>query len=297
MKYLAVLCLFVFLQGSAFAGEPVTIFLAGDSTMAQKLPEKRPETGWGEALQEFFDAGKVRVENLAQNGRSTKTFIAEGLWQALVARLKKGDYVFIEFGHNDEAKEKIGRYTTPDEFRRNLLIFIADVREKQAIPILLTPVMRRRFNAQGVFFDTHGEYPDIVRSVAFQQKVALIDMHRKSEQVLKQYGPEGSRELFLQLKPGENANYPNGVEDNTHFSLLGAEKMAGLAVAGIKEQRLDLVKLLKSNATKMNPHGKILFRSKTRSFRERTCAPREKDSNDKSRVGPPRQTSLLSKRR
>src|SRR6267142_5180041 len=121
MKYLAILSLFLFLDGSALGGEPVTIYLAGDSTMAQKLPEKRPETGWGEALQQFFVESRVRVENLAQNGRSTKTFIAENRWQALVDRLKKGDYVFIEFGHNDSSKEKTDRYTPPDEYRKNLL--------------------------------------------------------------------------------------------------------------------------------------------------------------------------------
>jgi lysophospholipase L1-like esterase len=247
MKYLAALSLFVFLQGSGSLREPVTLYLAGDSTMAQKLPEKRPETGWGETLQEFFVETKVRVENLAQNGKSTKTFIAENRWQGLVARLKEGDYVFIEFGHNDGSKDKIDRYAPPDEYRRNLLRFISDVRERKAIPVLLTPVMRRRFDPDGVFYDTHGEYPDIVRTVASEQRVALIDMHRKSEQVLKQYGAEGSRKLFLQLRPGESVNYPNGVEDNTHFSPVGAQAMASLAVEGIKEQRLDLAKFLKSN--------------------------------------------------
>jgi lysophospholipase L1-like esterase len=248
-RYLTVFFLLFFLQGSAFGKEPVTIYLAGDSTMAPKLPEKRPETGWGEALQKFFDERKVRVENLAQNGRSTRTFIADNRWRALVARIKKGDYVFIEFGHNDGVKEKVDRYTPPDEYRRNLLRFISDVREKQAIPVLLTPVVRRRFDVQGVFYDTLGEYPGIVRSIASEKRVALIDMHRKSEALLKESGLEGSRKLFLQLRPGENSNYPNGVEDNTHFSPLGAEKMAALAVEGIMEQRLGLVKFLRRGAT------------------------------------------------
>jgi pectinesterase len=105
--------------------------------------------------------------------------------------------------------------------------------------------MRRRFDKEGKFFDPHGEYPDIVRAVAKENKVALIDMHRKSEIVIRQYGDEGSRKLFLQLKPNENANYPNGIEDNPHFSPLGADIMAGLAVAGIREQKLGLVTYLK----------------------------------------------------
>lgn len=247
MKIVATIFLSLLLCTIALGKVPTTVFLAGDSTMAEKVAAKRPETGWGEFLQKFFDESRVKIENHAQNGRSTKTFISENRWQAILDKLKKGDYVFIQFGHNDEAKEKMERYTPPDEYRKNLVRFITEVREKKATPVLLTPVMRRRFDAQGVFQDSHGEYPDIVRSVAAEYKIALIDMHRKSERVIKQYGMEESKKLFLQLKPGENSNYPQGIEDNTHFSPLGAEIMAGQAVEGIKEQKLGLAKLLKKN--------------------------------------------------
>jgi lysophospholipase L1-like esterase len=232
----------------AFGQQPITVFLAGDSTMAEKLSTKRPETGWGEMLQGSFDPSKVKIENHAQNGRSTRTFIAENRWQAIIDKLKKGDYVFIQFGHNDSAKEKTERYTSPAEYRNNLARFIADVQARKAIPVLMTPLMRRRFDSEGKFYDTHGEYPDIVRAVATLYKVALIDMHRKSEAIIKQYGAEGSRKLFLQLKPGEHSNYPAGIEDNTHFSPLGARIMCGLAVDGIREQKLKLAKYLKKSA-------------------------------------------------
>src|SRR6266567_8813641 len=106
MKATITLLLILLPSSIAFAQEPITVFLAGDSTMAQKLPEKRPETGWGEALQQFFQDGKVIIDNRAQNGRSTRTFISEGRWQAIVDALRPGDYVFIQFGHNDESKEK-----------------------------------------------------------------------------------------------------------------------------------------------------------------------------------------------
>src|SRR2546428_10261767 len=155
--------------------KPLTVFLAGDSTMAQKLPQKRPETGWGEMLGDFFQDGKVIIDNRAQNGRSTRTFISEGRWQAIVDALKPGDYVFIQFGHNDESKEKVDRYTPPADYRSNLVKFISEVRARKALPVLLTPVMRRRFNSSGELQDTHGEYPDIVRSVAGEYKVSLID--------------------------------------------------------------------------------------------------------------------------
>jgi lysophospholipase L1-like esterase len=223
----------------------ITVFLAGDSTCAEKLAEKRPETGWGEMLQQYFDPGKVRIENHAQNGRSTKTFISEGRWQAIIDKLKKGDWVFVQFGHNDESKEKGERYTPPDQYRANLIRFIADVRAKKGNIVLLTPVMRRKFDKDGNFVDTHGEYPDIVRNAAREQSVPLIDMHRKSEAVIKKYGVEGSRAFFLQLKPGENPNYPNGIEDNTHFRPAGAEEMAKLVIEGIRENKLKLRKYLK----------------------------------------------------
>jgi lysophospholipase L1-like esterase len=233
------------LAPAASADEPITVFIAGDSTAAPKLETKRPETGWGEQLQKRFDEKRVRIDNHAANGRSTKTFISEGRWQTLVDKVKEGDYVLIQFGHNDQAKEKGERYTPPDDFRANLARFVAEVRAKKATPVLMTPVMRRRFDKEGKFYDVHGEYPDLTRRVAAEQKVTLVDMHRMSEKVLVKYGPEESRKLFLQLKAGENPNYPNGVDDNTHFSPLGADLMAALAVDGFREQKLGLVKFLK----------------------------------------------------
>jgi lysophospholipase L1-like esterase len=224
---------------------PVTIFLAGDSTMASKLPEKRPETGWGEMIGRYFKEGSVRIDNRAQNGRSTKTFISERRWQAIVDDLEKGDYVFIQFGHNDSSKDKGERYTPPEDYRRNLVRFVADIRAKGGNPVLMTPVVRRRFDKEFKFYDSHGEYPGIVRDVAAEQKVPLIDMQRKSEALIVSYGVEGSRKLFLQLAPNENPNYPAGIEDNTHFNPIGADEMAKLAVLGIREAKLGIRKFLK----------------------------------------------------
>lgn len=248
MKIINALLSLLLLAPVVSGKEPLTVFLAGDSTMAEKLPAKRPETGWGEALQKLFDERKVKIENHAQNGRSTKTFIAENRWQAILDKLKKGDYVFIQFGHNDAAKERVERYTPPEDYRNNLVRFVNDVRGKKAIPVLFTPVMRRRFDKEGAFYDSHGEYPDIVRRVAAEQKVALIDMHRKSGNTIMGHGVDESKKLFLQLAPNENINYPQGIEDNTHFSPRGAEVMAGLAVEGIMEQKVGLAKFLKRSA-------------------------------------------------
>lgn len=246
MKLIASVFFVITASCGVFAqAELTTIFLAGDSTCAEKTADKRPETGWGEMLGKHFKDGKVHIENRAMNGRSTRTFIAEGRWQKIVDELKRGDWVFVQFGHNDSSKEKGERYAPPEMFRANFIRFVTDVKAKKANIVLVTPVVRRRFDKDGNFYDTHGEYPEIIRSVAKEQKVLLIDMHRKSEALVKKYSDAGSRSLFLQVKPDENANYPKGVEDNTHFNPKGADEMAVLVVEGIRENKLKLKKYLK----------------------------------------------------
>lgn len=246
MKFLKLFILICILQIFVNA-QQITVYLAGDSTMAAKAANRRPETGWGEMLRQYFDESKIKIENHAQNGRSTKSFIDEGRWQKIIDSLKSGDYVFIEFGHNDEKSEDPKRYAAPNtDYRNNLIKFVNDVRAKKAFPVLLTPVMRRRFNDKGEFYDTHGEYPDAVRKVANDLKVPLIDMHRLSEAVIKNLGVEESKKLFLILKPEEHPNYPKGSEDNTHFSTFGAEQMAIQAIDVIKKSDLGLRKYLKN---------------------------------------------------
>jgi len=247
MKMRTVLLILIALAGALAtpAQQPIVVYLAGDSTLAQKTSDKRPETGWGEYLQSQFDNSKIRIENHAQNGRSTKSFIDEGRWQTIIDRLQKGDFVFIEFGHNDEKSEDPKRYAAArTDYRNNLIRFITDVRSRNAFPILLTPVVRRRFNEKGEFFDTHGEYPAVVREVATEFKAPLIDMQRKSEALLRKLGVEDSKKLFLILKASEHPNYPNGIDDNTHFSAFGAEQMARLAADGIREARIGLANYL-----------------------------------------------------
>ncbi len=227
------------------AAAPITIFIAGDSTAANKQADKRPETGWGEALQQYFDPAQVKIDNRAKNGRSTKSFIAEGSWDRLLQDVKAGDFVLIQFGHNDESKDKAERYTPPDDFKANLQRMVRDVRAQQATPVLLTPVSRRKFDATGAVVDTHGVYPGLVRTVATEENAPLIDMHEKTAAILTEYGDEKSRQLFLQLKAGENPNYPNGIEDNTHFSPLGAELVAKAAVAAFRAAQLGFARYLK----------------------------------------------------
>jgi len=228
------------LLAPARAAPPVTFHLAGDSTMSVKRAEKRPETGWGEFLAEQFPRGTVIVENRAMNGRSTRTFLSEGRWDALLESTKPGDIVLIQFGHNDQSIEKPDRYTPPADYARNLGRFVADVRAKHATPVLLTPVAQRRFDGEGRLAPSHGGYPDLVRALAVREGVALIDMERRSAAVLQEAGVEGSKALFLWLAPGDSVNYPQGVQDNTHFSPKGAARMAREFAAAWRELGIGL---------------------------------------------------------
>jgi lysophospholipase L1-like esterase len=223
----------------------VTLFLAGDSTMAPKHAERRPETGWGEMLGRHLDTSRVVVRNHAVNGRSTRSFIAEGRWRALTDGVRAGDYVFVQFGHNDESPDKGDRYAPPAEFRRNLERMVGDVRARGATPVLLTPVVRRRFDAAGALIDTHGEYPDIVRAVAAAHRVALVDAERETRALLRRLGPDSSRALFLHLQPGEHPNYPTGASDDTHFSERGAREVAAIVSREIRSTGLGLAAFLR----------------------------------------------------
>ncbi len=237
--------------------------------MATKPAEARPEVGWGEYLQSQLDDSKVKVENHAQNGRSTKSFIAEGRWQKIVDSLKKGDYVFIEFGHNDQKSEDPKRYAAPNgDYRQNLIRFVKDVRAKKAFPVLLTPIMRRRFDENGKFFDTHGEYPDAVRKVAAELKVPLIDMHRKSEAIITKFGVEESKKLFLFLRENESPTRPKKLEDNTHLRAFGAEQMARAAADGIRETKMGLAKYLVKDRGDEDFHSRLLPANYESGFRQ-----------------------------
>jgi pectinesterase len=230
----------------AMAPDPITLFLAGDSTMAQKLASRRPETGWGEALQQYFDIDRVRVVNLARNGRSTLSFRNEGRWDALLQQVRPGDYVFIQFGHNDEKTGNPSVYANPErDYPANLRRFAAEVRAKGGHPVLLTPIARRRFAADGTVQDTHGAYPDAVRLVARTDSIPLIDMQQRSTEVLRAYGVDDSRRLYLHVdSSAQHPNYPRGVRDDTHFSPLGAEVMAREVVEGIRTAVPGLARLL-----------------------------------------------------
>lgn len=222
------------------------IHIAGDSTAADKpVTPPNPEHGWGQLLPRYFRES-VTVVNHAQNGRSTKSFIDEGRWQSLVDALRPGDWVIIQFGHNDEKSQDPRRYTTPrGEYTDNLRRFVREVRERGANPVLCTPVARRKWDEAGALVETHGEYPDAVRDLSRAEDVPLFDLLELTRALEQAHGVEGSKQLHLWIPSGVYKRKPDGWQDDTHYSAYGADRVAGLVVQEVLRQQLPLKDWLK----------------------------------------------------
>lgn len=244
MRLVVFILSFATLVASLSAGQtagPPHVHMAGDSTMADKPVEPpNPEFGWGQLLPKFFK-DPAMVVNHAANGRSTRSFITEGRWQKLLDALQPGDWVIIQFAHNDE---KIFP-NAHGEFRENLRRFVTDVRVKKANPILATPCARRSFNESGKLVETHADYPDAVRAVARETKTPLLEMNGLTMALEEGHGPEGSKRLHLWIGAGIYKRQPEGYQDNTHYSSYGAERVAALAVQEMIRLRLPLADWLR----------------------------------------------------
>ena len=259
MKIRYSILLIFFLALSSFKSEKrITVFTIGDSTMANKsLNGDNQERGWAQMLPGFFTEDIV-VDNHAKNGRSSKSFIDEGLWDEVLKRIKPGDYLFIQFGHNDE-KPKADRHTEPGgSFDKNLERFVKEARDKGAIPVLFNSIVRRHFasgdtltltdNYRGkdntvlniaggdTLIDTHGKYLDSPRNVAKKMGVAFIDMNKLTHDFVEKMGNEESKKLFMWIPEGKYVFAPQGKKDNTHLNIYGARKLAALAARAIEEK-------------------------------------------------------------
>jgi lysophospholipase L1-like esterase len=207
----------------------IRIFLAGDSTMCEYPQSRTPLTGWGMPFAGFFDSS-VRIENKARGGRSTRTFISEGRWKELVDQVSEGDFVMIQFGHNDEAKEEKykDRYTSVQDYTTNLELFVKETRAHKGLPILVTPVSRLRFGKDGRQEETHAAYTSAMLETGKRLSVPVINLDSLSIDLYNHMGEKNAPLLFMQLAPGEDPHYPDGQKDNTHFNEYGARKMASL---------------------------------------------------------------------
>ena len=227
--------------------QKTTIYGIGDSTMANKVkPEENPERGWGQMMPLFLN-DNATFDNRAQNGRSTRSFIAEKRWDDVLKTLKKGDYVFIQFGHNDAKDKDSLRYTNPHTaYRHNLIRFVEETRAKGATPVIFSSIVRRNFNKDGVLIPTHGDYTLEARLVAQEFNVPFIDMEYYTELLEQSYGPEKSKQLHLHYKAGEIPYYKEDKDDDTHLCIKGATEVAKIVVAELKKTKLDIVKYLKN---------------------------------------------------
>lgn len=205
-----------------------TLYIAGDSTAAQKYTDAAPETGWGMALP-FFLHKDVTVANHAVNGRSTKSFLDEGRLTAILDVIRPGDLLLIQFGHNDQKATDPTRYTEPwTTYQENLSRYVDGARQRGALPVLATSVERRRFDAEGTAVRTHGEYPAAMRQVAREEGVALLDVQELSLALWQELGPETTKTYF---------NWTATEQDNTHFNPPGAIAVARLVATGLLHTR------------------------------------------------------------
>ncbi|MFJ3668667.1 rhamnogalacturonan acetylesterase [Streptomyces sp. NPDC090106] len=203
------------------ADRPRTLYLAGDSTAAQKYADAAPETGWGMALP-FFLHRRLSVANHAVNGRSSKSFVDEGRLDAILAVIRPGDFLYIQFAHNDEKSADPTRYTEPwTTYQDHLRLYVDGARARGARPVLVTPVERRRFDADGNAVPTHGEYPAAMRALAAEEGVALLDVQALSLALWQELGVEETKTYF---------NWTGTEQDNTHFNPPGAIAVARLVV-------------------------------------------------------------------
>ena len=237
---LFLLGLSLILPAQAQQPSTVTLHLVGDSTMSDKPNLAYPERGWGQLLPEFL-LPQLKVTNHAANGRSTRRFLDEGRWQLLLSELGKGDYVLIQFGHNDSKQSDPARYAAADsDYQTFLTQFIADVRQRGATPMLASSICRRNFTADGSLTRDLADYANAAAKVAKAAKVSFFDLQQLSCDFWQHLGKDASQPYFIQVPAGLYQKFPDGKVDNTHLTLQGASRIAQFFVQELKRQQHEL---------------------------------------------------------
>ena len=213
-----------------------TIFWAADSTVQTNNITTYPQTGIGQVFSLYIKE-EYTVDNHAKNGRSTKSFMDEGRLQVIDEKISAGDFLFIQFGHNDEKIADPTRYTEPfSSYKENLKIFINVARKHGAYPVLITPLERRCFDGDGILGEgEHGDYVAGMKQTAEEEQVPLVDLYAMSREALKTAGEVETRKWYMNLEPGKYASCPEGKIDNTHLKYEGAVVYAGLIAKGLKK--------------------------------------------------------------
>ncbi|MBQ8809710.1 MAG: pectin esterase [Bacteroidales bacterium] len=235
MKKIAVIFFTLMLSLGMAAQDKVVLRLMGDSTMADKdLSYENPERGWGQRLKSHVDTNVI-VANYAQNGRSTKSVQTLGIWDRVKTDLKAGEYLFIQFGHNDSKESDTTRYAAPfGAYQDNIRLFVDHALSVGAKPVLFTPVSRRWFDDEGKLKENcHGDYPAAVMQIAEEYGLPLIDANRITQAWLKSLGDEPSRRYYMWVEKGTNPKHPDGKIDNTHTNVAGARQIVNLLLPEI----------------------------------------------------------------
>lgn len=232
------------------ARNPVTVFLAGNSTVVDQTAE--PWAAWGQMIPRFFKPGAVVVANHAESGETLKAFINERRLAKMLSTMKRGDYLFIEFAHNDQkpGSNYLEPFTT---YKEHLERYVAEARSRGATPVLVTSMHRRRFDSSGVIINTLGDYPDAVRQTAAEKHVALIDLNAMSKRFYEALGPERSKKAFVHYPAGTYPDQPAKLEDDTHFNNYGAYELARMIVEGLRATSLPLARELVSGIPAFDP--------------------------------------------
>ncbi len=231
--------------GAATAKTP-TVYVIGDSTASVYTSDLYPRTGWAQPLQEYFAPACATIQDKALSGRSSKSFFDEGDWTPIKAAVRAGDFVLIQFGHNDEKSDDPVRFTDPfTTYEMYLSIYIDDTIAKGATPILLTSINRNSWS-NGTLDDTHGNYPVAVRQLAAARKVALVDATALTKTYFQRIGQAATTALFMDLAPGQFPNYPAGNTDDTHLQDNGAHTIAQLTLADMYRQAFPVAHLLEA---------------------------------------------------
>jgi lysophospholipase L1-like esterase len=219
-----------------------TVFVTGDSTVTDQPRE--PGASWGQMLPRFFKPG-VAVANHAESGETLKSFITELRLDKVLSQMKAGDYLFMQFGHNDEKASWPQTYVEArTTYKAYLRVYIAEARRRGAIPVLASPVQRRQFDAKGKIRNSHGDYPDAVREVAKEEGVAFIDLAAMSAALYEALGPDKAYLAFSGTGPQRDA---------THHDNYGAYEIAKCVVEGIKANHLDLAKFIVDDVPPFDP--------------------------------------------
>lgn len=227
----------------------ITLFLAGNSTVVDEANE--PWCGWGQVFPLFFTS-KVAIANYAESGEAANTFVSSKRFAKLLTKIKKGDYLFIEFGHNDQKQKGEGKgpYTS---YKSDLKYLVDEARAKGANPVLVTSIHRRSFDENGKVINTHGEYPNAVRLLAKEENVPLIDLNNMSKDLYEAWGVEGSKRAFVHYPAGTFPDQDKALEDNTHFNPYGGYQIARCIIKGIIDDKLAIQKYIKKEYRNYNP--------------------------------------------